>query len=203
MPGDFLIPLPAPLTTRNAMAIGTAGYAAMLCAQALERGGVAPDAGEILVTGANGGVGGLAIAILSRRGYRVVASTGRMEEAERLRALGAAEIIDRATLSEKGKPLQKERWAGAVDSVGGHTLANVCASTRYGGVVTACGLAQSMDFPASVAPFILRGITLAGIDCVNAPYARRVAAWEALARELDAAGHRAHRRRGDHAGAGH
>jgi acrylyl-CoA reductase (NADPH) len=186
VPGDFLIPLPAPLTTRQAMAIGTAGYTAMLCAQALERGGVAPDAGEILVTGANGGVGGFAIAILARRGYRVVASTGRMEEAARLRELGATEVIDRATLSEKGKPLQKERWAGAVDSVGGHTLANVCASTRYGGTVTACGLAQSMDFPASVAPFILRGVTLAGIDSVNAPYAKRAAAWQALAKELDA-----------------
>jgi acrylyl-CoA reductase (NADPH) len=138
------------------------------------------------VTGANGGVGGFAIAILARRGYRVVASTGRMEEAARLRELGATEVIDRATLSEKGKPLQKERWAGAVDSVGGHTLANVCASTRYGGTVTACGLAQSMDFPASVAPFILRGVTLAGIDSVNAPYAKRAAAWQALAKELDA-----------------
>jgi len=185
VPGDFLIPLPAGLGARDAMGIGTAGYTAMLCVQALERGGVGPDAGEVLVTGANGGVGGFAIAILARRGYRVVASTGRPEAADHLRALGAAEIIDRATLSEKGKPLQKERWAGAVDSVGGHTLANVCASTRYGGVVAACGLAQSMDFPSTVAPFILRGITLAGIDSVNAPLGRRTAAWDRLAAELD------------------
>jgi len=185
VPGDFLIALPGGLGARDAMGIGTAGYTAMLCVQALERGGVTPDAGEVLVTGANGGVGGFAIAILARRGYRVVASTGRPEAGERLRALGAAEIIDRATLSEKGKPLQKERWAGAVDSVGGHTLANVCAGTRYGGVVAACGLAQSMDFPATVAPFILRGITLAGIDSVNAPTARRVQAWDRLAHELD------------------
>jgi acrylyl-CoA reductase (NADPH) len=187
VPGRFLVPLPDALTTRQAMIIGTAGYTAMLCVQALERLGVGPDAGEILVTGANGGVGGFAITLLARRGYRVVASTGRVAEAERLQSLGAAEIIDRATLSEKGKPLQKERWAGVVDSVGGHTLANACASTRYGGVVTACGLAQSMDLPATVAPFILRGVTLAGIDSVNAPYAKRSAAWESLARELDAA----------------
>jgi acrylyl-CoA reductase (NADPH) len=187
VPADFLIKLPAPLTPRLAMAIGTAGYTAMLCVQALERGGVVPASGEILVTGGNGGVGGFAITILAKRGYRVVASTGRMEEAQRLRELGAAEVIDRAGLSEKGKPLQKERWAGAVDSVGGHTLANVCASTKYGGVVAACGLAQSMDLPATVAPFILRGITLAGIDSVSAPLARRVAAWERLAQELDAA----------------
>lgn len=185
VPGDFLIALPAGLSARDAMGIGTAGYTAMLCVQALERGGVGPDAGDVLVTGANGGVGGFAIAILAQRGYRVVASTGRPEAADHLRALGAAEIIDRATLSEKGKPLQKERWAGAVDSVGGHTLANVCAGTRYGGVVAACGLAQSMDFPATVAPFILRGVTLAGIDSVNAPLARRTAAWDRLAAELD------------------
>lgn len=188
VPAKFLVPLPKELTTRQAMIIGTAGYTAMLCVQALERLGVGRDAGEILVTGANGGVGGFAISILARRGYRVVASTGRTEEAERLRALGAAEIIDRTALSEKGKPLQKERWAGVVDSVGGHTLANACAATRYGGVVTACGLAQSMDLPATVAPFILRGVTLAGIDSVNAPYARRAAAWETLAKELDGAG---------------
>jgi len=187
VPAKFLVPLPQPLTPRQAMIIGTAGYTAMLCVQALERLGVGTDAGEILVTGANGGVGGFAITLLARRGYRVVASTGRLQESERLRALGAAEVIDRASLAEKGKPLQKERWAGVVDSVGGHTLANACASTKYGGVVTACGLAQSMDLPATVAPFILRGVTLAGIDSVNAPYARRLAAWESLARELDAA----------------
>jgi acrylyl-CoA reductase (NADPH) len=188
VPGDFLVRLPAPLTTRQAMIIGTAGYTAMLCVQALERLGVLPGRGDILVTGANGGVGGFAILLLARSGYRVVASTGRMQEATRLRALGAAEIIDRSTLSEKGKPLQKERWAGVVDSAGGHTLANACASTMYQGVVTACGLAQSMDLPATVAPFILRGVTLAGIDSVNAPHDARVAAWEALAKRLDSSG---------------
>jgi len=187
VPGSFLVKLPPGLSTRDAMAIGTAGYTAMLCVQALERGGVAPAAGDILVTGANGGVGGFAIALLARRGYRVVASTGRLQDADRLHALGAAEVIDRATFSDKGKPLQKERWAGAVDSVGGYTLANVCAATRYGGVVAACGLAQSMDFPASVAPFILRGITLAGIDSVNATFTTRRAAWDSLAAELEGA----------------
>jgi acrylyl-CoA reductase (NADPH) len=186
VPADFLIPLPAPLTTRDAMAIGTAGYTAMLSVQALERAGVTPESGDILVTGANGGVGSFAIAILARRGYRVIAATGRPEEAARLHALGAAEIIDRQSLSEKGKPLQKERWAGAVDSVGSHTLVNVCAGTKYGGTVVACGLAQGMDFPATVAPFILRGVTLAGIDSVMAPLAKRQAAWECLAREIDA-----------------
>jgi len=187
LPGDFLIPLPAGLSTRDAMAIGTAGYTAMLCVLALERAGVAPGAGDILVTGANGGVGSFAVTLLSRRGYRVVASTGRAEETARLLALGAAEVIDRATLSQQGKPLQKERWAGAVDSVGSHTLANVCAAMAYGGVVTACGLAQGMDFPASVAPFILRGVTLAGIDSVQAPLAKRIEAWDRLAKEIDAA----------------
>lgn len=187
VPAGFLVPLPKPLTSRMAMAIGTAGYTAMLAVQALDRAGVRAGDGEILVTGANGGVGSFAISILARRGYRVVASTGRLEEAPRLRALGAADVAGRDTLSEKGKPLQKERWAGVVDSVGGHTLVNACASTRYGGVVTACGLAQSMDFPATVAPFILRGVSLLGIDSVNAPYDRRVAAWNDLARELDAA----------------
>jgi acrylyl-CoA reductase (NADPH) len=187
VPARFLIPLPKALTARQAMIIGTAGYTAMLCVQALERLGAGPGAGEILVTGANGGVGGFAILLLARRGYRVVASTGRLGESQRLLGLGAAEIIDRAALAEKGKPLQKERWAGVVDSAGGHTLANACAATRYGGVVAACGLAQSMDFPATVAPFILRGVTLAGIDSVNAPRVRRLAAWDALARELDAA----------------
>ena len=187
LPGDFLIPLPAGLSTRDAMAIGTAGYTAMLCVLALERAGVAPGAGDILVTGANGGVGSFAVTLLSKRGYRVVASTGRAEETARLLALGAAEVIDRATLSQQGQPLQKERWAGAVDSVGSHTLANVCAAMAYGGVVTACGLAQGMDFPASVAPFILRGVTLAGIDSVQAPLAKRIEAWDRLAKEVDAA----------------
>jgi acrylyl-CoA reductase (NADPH) len=185
VPASYLIHLPDPLTTRDAMAIGTAGYTAMLAVQALERSQVRPEAGEILVTGANGGVGSFAIAILARRGYRVVASTGRPEEAERLKALGAADIIDRRTLSEPGKPLQKERWAGAVDCVGSHTLANVCASTKYGGVVTACGLAQGMDFPSTVAPFILRGVTLIGVDSVMLPLSKRQAAWEALANEME------------------
>jgi acrylyl-CoA reductase (NADPH) len=187
VPASFLVPLSAPLKPRDAMIIGTAGYTAMLCVQRLERLGVAAERGDVLVTGANGGVGGFAIQLLARRGYRVIASTGRMDEADRLRALGATEVIDRATLAEKGKPLQKERWAGVVDSVGGHTLANACASTMYGGVVTACGLAQSMDLPATVAPFILRGVTLAGVDSVNASYETRSAAWQALARELDTA----------------
>lgn len=185
VPADYLIPLPAGLSTRAAMAIGTAGYTAMLSVQALERLGIAPGAGDVLVTGANGGVGSFAVAILAKRGYRVVASTGRPEEAARLQNLGAAEIIERQTLSEKGKPLQKERWVAAIDSVGSHTLANVCAGIKYGGVVAACGLAQGMDFPASVAPFILRGVTLVGIDSVYAPLPRRLAAWEALAKEVD------------------
>ncbi len=169
------------------MAIGTAGYTAMLCVLALERHGVAPDQGEILVTGAAGGVGSVAVALLARLGYRVVASTGRAAEADYLTQLGAAEIIDRATLSAPGKPLAKERWAGVVDSVGSHTLANACAATRYGGTVAACGLAQGMDLPASVAPFILRGVTLAGVDSVNCPKPRRIEAWQRLARDLDPA----------------
>lgn len=186
VPADYLVPRPVGLSPRQAMAIGTAGYTAMLAVQALERGGAGSDAGEVLVTGANGGVGGFAIALLAGRGYRVVASTGRVEDAARLRSLGAADVIDRATLNQKGKPLQKERWAGVVDSAGGHTLANACAMTRYGGVVAACGLAESMDFPVTVAPFILRGVTLTGIDSVQAPYARRLAAWSQLAKELSA-----------------
>jgi len=184
--GDMVVKLPAAFTPQQAMSIGTAGYTAMLCVLALERHGVTPDKGDILVTGANGGVGSFAIALLARRGYRVVASTGRMNEAEPLRALGAADVIDRATLAEAGKPLQKERWAGAVDTVGSHTLANICASMRYGGTVAACGLAQGMDFPSTVAPFILRGVTLAGIDSVYAPLALRQQAWDCLAREVDA-----------------
>jgi acrylyl-CoA reductase (NADPH) len=183
VPGQWLQPLPVGLGAHQAMAIGTAGYTAMLCVLTLERHGVKPEVGEVLVTGANGGVGSFAVALLARRGYRVVASTGRPAEAERLRALGAADIIDRATLSAPGKPLAKERWAAVVDSVGSHTLANACAATRYGGVVAACGMAQGLDLPASVAPFILRSVTLAGIDSVQAPMALRRRAWEALARE--------------------
>lgn len=184
---DWLIALPPALTTRQSMAIGTAGYTAMLCVLALEKHGVTPEQGEIIVTGAAGGVGSVAIALLAGLGYRVVASTGRAGEASYLKMLGAVEVIDRATLSAPGKPLAKERWAGAVDTVGSHTLANVCAAMRYRGVVTACGLAAGMDFPSSVAPFILRGVTLAGIDSVMAPLALRVEAWSRLARDLDAA----------------
>ncbi|MBR9908793.1 MAG: oxidoreductase [Gammaproteobacteria bacterium] len=185
--GDWLIELPAAFSSREAMAIGTAGYTASLCVDALDAHGVQPDSGEILVTGASGGVGSVAIALLSAAGYEVVASTGKAAEEDYLKSLGASSIIDRATLSEKGKPLQRERWAGVVDAVGSFTLANACAQTRYRGVVTACGLAQGMDFPASVAPFILRGVTLCGIDSVMAPTAPRQAAWARLARDLDKA----------------
>ena len=185
--GDWLVKLPAAFSPRQAMAIGTAGYTAMLCVMALEKHGVTTDKGDILVTGAGGGVGSVAIALLAKLGYRVVASTGRLQEADYLRQLGAADVIDRAELSASGKPLAKERWAGVVDTVGSHTLANACASTKYGGVVTACGLAQGMDFPSSVAPFILRGVTLAGIDSVMAPRAVREAAWARLAQDLDTA----------------
>ena len=185
--GDWLVALPAQFTTRQAMAIGTAGYTAMLCVLALERHGVTPAAGDVLVTGAAGGVGSVAIALLAKLGYRVVASTGRANETDYLKGLGAAEVIDRATLSAPGKPLAKERWAGAVDTVGSHTLANVCAGMRYRGTVAACGLAGGMDFPSSVAPFILRGVTLAGIDSVMAPRAVREEAWSRLARDLEAA----------------
>lgn len=181
---DWLVPLPAGMAPSQAMAIGTAGYTAMLCVMALQQHGVTPEQGPVLVTGGNGGVGSIAIALLSRLGFTVHASTGRLHEAEHLKALGATELIDRATLNAPGKPLQKERWAAAVDSVGSHTLANVCASIQYGGVVAACGLAQGMDFPGTVAPFILRGVTLAGVDSVMAPYVRRAKAWERLAREL-------------------
>lgn len=183
--GDWLIPLPAGFSAAEAMALGTAGYTAMLAVLALERHGVTPERGEVLVTGANGGVGSVAIALLAKLGYRVAASTGRPEEAEYLKSLGAAEIVERASLSEPGRPLGRERWAGAIDSLGSHTLANVCASTRYGGCVAACGLAQGMDFPATVAPFILRGVTLAGIDSVMRPRADRLEAWSRLARDLD------------------
>ncbi|MBC6957923.1 MAG: oxidoreductase [Lautropia sp.] len=185
--GDWLVAMPAGIDARRAMAIGTAGYTAMLCVMALERRGVMPAQGEILVTGAAGGVGSVAIALLARLGFRVVASTGRAAEADYLRALGAAEVIDRATLSEPGKPLQKERWAGVVDAVGSHTLANACAQTKYRGTVAACGLAGGMDFPATVAPFILRGVTLVGVDSVMCPIDERREAWRRLATELDPA----------------
>jgi len=185
--GDWLVRLPEGLAAREAMAIGTAGYTAMLCAQALEKQGVKPGDGDILVTGATGGVGSVAVAILAGRGHRVVASTGKAAEEAYLRSLGAAEMIDRAALAQPGKPLQKERWAGVVDCVGSHTLANACAQSRYRGVVAACGLAQGMDFPASVAPFILRGVRLIGVDSVMAPRAEREDAWARLAAELDRA----------------
>lgn len=185
--GDWLVAMPAGIDARRAMAIGTAGYTAMLCVMALERRGVTPAQGEILVTGAAGGVGSVAIALLAQLGFRVVASTGRAAEADYLRALGAAEVIDRATLSEPGKPLQKERWAGVVDAVGSHTLANACAQTKYRGTVAACGLAGGMDFPATVAPFILRGVTLVGVDSVMCPIDERREAWQRLATELDPA----------------
>jgi acrylyl-CoA reductase (NADPH) len=185
--GDWLVKLPAAFTPRQAMAIGTAGYTAMLCVMAIERHGVTPGAGEVLVTGATGGVGSVATALLAKRGHRVVAATGKAAEAGYLMGLGAAAVIDRAELAAAGKPLQKERWAAVVDAVGSHTLANALAQTRYGGIVAACGLAQGMDLPASVAPFILRGVTLAGIDSVMAPRARREAAWACLAAELDLA----------------
>lgn len=185
--GDWLVKRPAGISAKQAMAIGTAGYTAMLCVMALERHGVTPDKGDVLVTGANGGVGSVSIAILSKLGYRVIASTGRTAEADFLTSLGAAEIIDRNELSQPGKPLGKERWAGVVDSVGSHTLANACAQTKYGGTVAACGLAQGMDFPSSVAPFILRGVTLAGVDSVMRPMADRVEAWKRLASDLDLA----------------
>ncbi len=183
--GDWLVPLPANLTGRQAMAIGTAGYTAMLCVLALEKQGVTPDAGEIVVTGAAGGVGSVAVSLLANRGYAVAAVTGRMAEAPYLKSLGASAIIDRAELSTSGKPLARERWAGAVDVAGSTVLANVLAAMQYQGVVTACGLAAGMDLPASVAPFILRGVTLVGIDSVMCPKPRRLAAWQQLATELD------------------
>ncbi|MBA5778436.1 oxidoreductase [Stappia sp. F7233] len=182
---DWLIPLPKDLSADQAMAIGTAGYTAMLCVLALEAHGVTPQSGPVLVTGAAGGVGSVALAVLGRLGYEIVASTGRPEEATYLRNLGAAEIIDRAELSGSVRPLAKERWAGAIDVAGSTTLANVLSMTRYGGTVAACGLAAGMDLPTSVAPFILRGVTLAGIDSVMAPRPKRVEAYERLVRDLD------------------
>ncbi len=185
MPGDWLVPLPDALTTRQAMAIGTAGYTAMLSLLALERHGVRPEQGEVLVTGAAGGVGSVAVALLAGRGFRVVASTGRPQEGDYLRSLGAAEIVDRATLTAPGKPLQRDRYAAVVDAVGSHTLANACAQVKHRGAVAACGLAGGMDFPATVAPFILRGVTLYGIDSNMAPMALRREAWSRLASDLD------------------
>ena len=185
--GDWLVPLPAAFTSRQAMAIGTAGYTASLCVEALLAKGVRPGQGEVLVTGATGGVGSVAVALLAKVGFTVVAATGKSSEGGYLKQLGAADVIDRADLAQPGKPMQKERWAGVVDSVGSHTLANACAQTRYGGSVAACGLAQGMDFPASVAPFILRGVSLLGIDSVMAPRPPRLAAWNRLAENLDAA----------------
>ena len=183
--GQWLVKLPAGLSTRQAMAIGTAGYTAMLCVMALEDHGLKPGDGEVLVTGATGGVGSIAVALLAGLGYTVVAATGKGDQQAYLQQLGAASVIDRASLSAPGKPLQKERWSAVVDAVGSHTLANACAQTRYGGVVAACGLAQGADFPATVMPFILRGISLIGIDSVMAPLARRQQAWQRLARDLD------------------
>ena len=185
--GDWLVKLPAAFTPRQAMAIGTAGYTAMLCVLALEDRGVKPGTGEVLVTGATGGVGSVAVALLSRLGYHVVASTGKTSEESYLRQLGAAGVIDRAELSKPGKSMQKERWAAVVDAVGSHTLANALAQTRYGGTVAACGLAQGMDLPTTVHPFILRGVSLAGVDSVMAPRVLRQRAWSRLATDLDLA----------------
>jgi len=185
--GDWLVPLPTAFTPRQAMAIGTAGYTAMLCVLALERHGLQPGTGEVLVTGASGGVGSVATALLARLGHRVVAASGKTHEADYLKRLGAAEVIDRAALAAPGKPLQKERWAAVVDAVGSHTLVNALAQVRYGGVVAACGLAQGPDLPGTVMPFILRGVTLAGIDSVMAPLALRRLAWTRLAGDLDPA----------------
>lgn len=183
--GDWLVPLHAPFSLRDAMIIGTAGYTAMLCVMALEDYGITPDKGDVLVTGAAGGVGSIAVAILSKLGYRVVAMTGRPEEAEFLKDLGAAEVIGREGYSEQGRPLAKERWAAAVDVVGGHVLANVCASLKYRGAVAACGLAGGMALPATVAPFILRGVALLGVDSVMLPQADRIKAWDRMATDLD------------------
>ena len=183
--GEWLVRLPAAFTPRQAMAIGTAGYTAMLCVMALERHGLKPGDGEVLVTGATGGVGSVAIALLAGLGHRVVGASGKLAEADYLRALGATTVIDRNELSAPGKPLQKERWTAVVDAVGSHTLVNALAQTRYGGVVAACGLAQGADLPGTVMPFILRNVTLTGIDSVMAPRALRQQAWARLARDLD------------------
>lgn len=182
--GEWLIRKPSSMTLYETMAIGTAGYTAALAVMALEAHGI-DGAGDVLVTGATGGVGSIAIMLLAASGYHVVASTGKLDERDYLRQLGAREVIDRSALSQPGKPLQKERWAGAIDSVGSHTLANICASTKYRGIVAACGLAQGMDFPATVAPFILRGVTLAGINSVFTPMPERAAAWTMIERMVD------------------
>ncbi|MEO6625463.1 MAG: MDR family oxidoreductase [Burkholderiaceae bacterium] len=183
--GDWLVRLPAAFTARQAMSIGTAGYTAMLCVLALEAHGVTPGSGEVLVTGATGGVGSVAVALLGRLGYNVVAATGKADEHDYLKKLGASSVIERSSLSAPGKPFQKERWTAVVDAVGSHTLANALAQTRYGGVVAACGLAQGLDLATTVMPFILRGVTLAGVDSVMAPLPHRQRAWERLARDLD------------------
>ncbi|MDM0009390.1 MDR family oxidoreductase [Variovorax sp. J22G73] len=185
--GDWLVRLPDVFTPRQAMAIGTAGYTAMLCVMALERHGLVPGEGEVLVTGATGGVGSVAVALLSKLGYRVVAASGKIGEIAYLKTLGATSVIDRAELSQPGKPLQKERWRAVVDAVGSQTLVNACAQTQYGGAVAACGLAQGADFPATVMPFILRGVALLGVDSVMAPLSLRNEAWMRLARDLDGA----------------
>ena len=183
--GDWLVPLQAPFSLKQAMGIGTAGYTAMLCVMALERRGVTPASGPVVVTGAAGGVGSVAVAVLAKLGYEVSAVTGRAEQADYLKGLGAQHIVERASLSAPGKPLAREQWAGAIDVAGGHVLANVCAAMRYRGTVAACGLASGMDFPATVAPFILRGVTLVGVDSVMAPRAERLEAWRRLASDLD------------------
>jgi acrylyl-CoA reductase (NADPH) len=185
--GNWLVPLPAAFTEKQAMAIGTAGYTASLCVEALVSHGVTPDRGEVLVTGATGGVGSVAILLLKKAGFTVAALTGKMSEEAWLKSLGADTVIDRAEYTERGKPLQKERWAGVIDAAGSNTLANVCAQTKYSGVVAACGLAQGADFPATVMPFILRGVSLIGIDSVMIGKPPRLKAWERLARDLDGA----------------
>ncbi len=183
--GDWLIPLPAGLSPQQAMAIGTAGYTAMLCLMALERHGLRPDRGPAIVTGAVGGVGSVAVALLAKAGWHVIASTGRPEEAEYLKSLGAAEILDRSELTGSARPIAKERWAAGVDTVGSTTLANVLSMTKYGGAIAACGLAGGMDLPTTVAPFILRNVSLLGVDSVMAPRGLRLEAWNRIARELD------------------
>lgn len=182
---DWLIPLPQNITPYQSMIIGTAGYAAALCVKRIVDFGIKPQSGTILVTGASGGVGSVAVALLSKLGYQVTASTGKLNDTEYLNKLGASNIIDSKQLKEAGKPLQKEQWSAVVDVVGSYTLANVCAQTQYGGIVACCGLAQGMDLPATVAPFILRGVTLAGVDSVMASYDKRIAAWQLIAENMD------------------
>ena len=183
--GDWLVPLPSSFSPKQAMSIGTAGYTAMLCIMALEQHGITPDSGEILVTGATGGVGSVAVALLAKLGYQVVAMTGRAEESEFVSALGASEIMARSEYAEPGRPLAKERWAGVIDVVGSHVLANACAATKYGGTVAACGLAGGFDLKTTVMPFILRGVTLAGVDSVMCPQDKRLEAWSRLEQDLD------------------